>query len=78
LVIEKRIYEGFIDGAESLEERLSKIFFGLGDGSFIVHSLNISQAPSQLVYVHQVGRGDEPLDLELNWQLHLALYRFDQ
>jgi hypothetical protein len=63
-MIEKRLDKWFIDGAESLEEGFSKIFFGLGDGSFIVHSLNISQAPSQLVYVHQVGRGDEHLDLE--------------
>jgi hypothetical protein len=38
--------EGFdgrlIDCAEGLEEGFSKLFLGLGDGSFIVHSLKIS------------------------------------
>jgi hypothetical protein len=64
LVVEERFDERFIDRTEGLEEGFSKIFFGLGDGSFIVHSLKISQAQSQLVYVHQVGRGDVHLDLE--------------
>ena len=63
LVGEEGFDERFIDRAERLEEGFSDIFFGLGDGSFIVHSLNISQAPSELVNVHQVGRGDEHLDL---------------
>jgi hypothetical protein len=41
-IIEETLDSGFVDLDESFEKGVSKIFFGLGDSSFVVHSLNIS------------------------------------